>query len=169
MSENVADRQHAVNIERASDARTPEGDAFTELVVHVFRLNGSLVAAGDALAKPAGQTSARWKVLAAIEDGPATVAQIARVFGLARQSVQRVADLLVEDGLAEYKDNPRHRRAKLVNLTPAGRSVIGTIQAAQRQWSNQLGAEIGEEELRNGAAVLARVMEAVESAPAPRE
>jgi DNA-binding MarR family transcriptional regulator len=165
MSENLPERQDTVNTDQASHSRSPEGDAFTELVVHVFRLNGSLVAAGDALAKPAGQTSARWKVLASIEDGPATVAQIARVFGLARQSVQRVADLLVEDGLAEYKDNPRHRRAKLMNLTPAGRSVIGNIQAAQRKWSNQLGAEIGEEELRHGAAVLARVMEAVENAP----
>jgi hypothetical protein len=26
--------------------------------------------------------------------------------GLARQSVQRVADILVERGLAEYRDNP---------------------------------------------------------------
>jgi DNA-binding MarR family transcriptional regulator len=158
MTKKIAERQDTVNAE----ARTTAGEAFTELVVHVFRLNGALVAAGDALARPAGQTSARWKVLAAIEDGPATVAQIARVFGLARQSVQRVADLLVEDGLAEYRNNPRHRRAKLLTITPAGGKVIRKIQAAQRQWADQLGSEIGEDSLRRAVAVLARVVSVVE-------
>jgi DNA-binding MarR family transcriptional regulator len=161
MTENLAERQHAVNF----GERTTAGDAFSELVVQVFRLNGALVAAGDALAKPAGQTSARWKVLAAIEDQPATVAQIARVFGLARQNVQRVADLLVEDGLAAYQDNPRHRRAKLLILTPSGRKVISRIQAAQREWANRLGAQVGENSLRTGVAALAQVTEAIEDRP----
>ena len=31
------------------------GDALSELVVHVFRLNGLLVSTGDSLAQPAGQ------------------------------------------------------------------------------------------------------------------
>jgi DNA-binding MarR family transcriptional regulator len=75
-------------------------------VVQVFRLNGLLAEVGDALARPAGQSSARWQVLASIEEAPAPVAQIARVLGLARQSVQRVADLLAEEGLASYEDNP---------------------------------------------------------------
>lgn len=158
MTENVSERQDAVNVA----PHTPAGEAFTDLVVQVFRLNGALVAAGDALAKPAGQTSARWKLLAAIENGPATVAEIARVFGLARQSVQRVADLLVEDELAVYRDNPRHRRAKLLALTPAGGKVIRKIQSAQREWANRLGAQVGEDSLRRGVAALATVMEAVE-------
>ena len=89
--------------------------------MRVFRLEGFLTAAGDALAAPAGQSSARWRVLAAVEDRPMTVAQIARAWSLARQSVQRIADLLVRDGLVAYEDNPEHRRAKLVRLTPAGR------------------------------------------------
>ena len=56
--------------------------------------------ASGALAEPAGQTSARWRVLATVEDGPSTVAQVARSWGLARQSVQRVADVLVKEGQA---------------------------------------------------------------------
>jgi DNA-binding MarR family transcriptional regulator len=35
--------------------------------------------------------------------------------GLARQSVQRIADLLVDKSLAEYLPNPAHARAKLVS------------------------------------------------------
>jgi DNA-binding MarR family transcriptional regulator len=128
--------------------------------VQVLRLHG-LIAAGDALAKPAGQTSARWQVLAAVEDAAATVAQIARTFGLARQSVQRVADRLAQEGLAVYAPNPGHRRAKLLRLTARGRAALRTIQAAQRGWADALGAETGEADLRQASAVLDRVRRAV--------
>jgi hypothetical protein len=43
-------RQHPVNTAGVSaEARTPAGDAFSGLVARVFRLNGLLAAAGDAL------------------------------------------------------------------------------------------------------------------------
>jgi DNA-binding MarR family transcriptional regulator len=120
----------------------------SELVVHVFRLNGLLTTAGDAMAEPVRQTTARWRVLAAIEDEPMTVAQIARAWWLARQSVQRVADLLVDDGLAVYEDNPSHRRAKLVRITSAGLATLRTIRLAQKTWADQLGEDVGEADLR---------------------
>jgi DNA-binding MarR family transcriptional regulator len=114
-------------------------------------------AAGEALAKPAGQTLARWVILDAIEDGPATVAQIARRRGIARQAVQRVADLLERDGLAVYEANPGHRRAKLLLPTPRGREALRTISAAQKSWSDARGAEIGEPTLRKTSAVINRI------------
>ena len=129
-------------------ARTTAGDAFSGLVVRVFRLNGLLAAAGDALARPAGQTSARWQVLAMVEDGDHTVAETARILGLARQSVQRVADLLEAEGLVAYVDNPRHRRARLLRLTEPGRVALARIQAAQGPWANEAGTRVGEARLR---------------------
>jgi DNA-binding MarR family transcriptional regulator len=158
MGPTVARRQRAVKSDSDSATRTPAGDAFSELVVQVFRLNGLLAAAGDALAEPAGQTTARWRVLAAIEDAPLTVSQIARLWGLARQSVQRVADMLAQDGLAAYEENPGHRRAQLLRLTPRGRSALRTIQAAQRAWADTVGAQIGEADLRKAIGALGRVM-----------
>jgi DNA-binding MarR family transcriptional regulator len=134
----------------------------SELTVHVFRLNGLFTAAGDAMAEPAGQTTARWRVLAAIEDRPLTVAQIARTWRLARQSVQRVADLLVEDGLAAYEDNPNHRRAKLLRVTPAGTTAMETIRHAQKGWADRLGEEVGEEDLRAVNERLRAVIEVLE-------
>jgi DNA-binding MarR family transcriptional regulator len=133
----------------------------SELIVLVFRLNGTLTAAGDALAEPAGQTSARWRVLAATEHSPMTVAQIARAWSLARQSVQRVADLLAADGLVSYEPNPKHRRANLVQLTPAGRDVLQRIQAAQRTWADELGEEVGLADVKTANRILARVLEAL--------
>jgi DNA-binding MarR family transcriptional regulator len=63
--------------------------------------------------------------------------------------------------LAAYEDNPAHRRAKLVRLTPQGRSALRTIQTAQRAWADALGAEIGEEDLRQASVILDRVLQAV--------
>jgi DNA-binding MarR family transcriptional regulator len=160
MSSTLGKRQHAVNGGRPR-SRSAAGDALSALVVRVFRLAGVLTAEGDALAQPAGQTTARWQVLAAIEHGPATVARIARALGLARQSVQRVADLLERDGLAVYEDNPEHQRAKLFRLTPAGRSALRTIQAAQRLWAEGLAAPIGEADLRRACRTLDRLLGAL--------
>lgn len=154
-------RQHAVKIDR-SPRRTGAGDALSGVAFRVLRLAGLLTTAGDELARPAGQTSARWQVLAAAENTPASVAAIARLLGLARQSVQRVADVLAREGLVSYDDNPDHARAKLVRLTVRGQAALAVIQEAQRTWADRLGAEIGERELRRLLPVLDRMAAAMQ-------
>jgi DNA-binding MarR family transcriptional regulator len=161
MEPTVAARQHVVNAEAGPPSRTPAGDAFTTFLGQVIGLTRRFTTAGEALAKPAGQTLARWLVLETIQDQPATVAQIARTLVLARQGVQRLADLLVRDGLAAYEDNPAHRRAKLLRITPPGRTTLRTIQRAQVAWADALGARIGEEELRQASILLDRVLQGV--------
>jgi len=90
------------------------------------------------------------------------VAEIARRvgLGLARQSVQRVADLLVEREWAAYRDNPAHRRAKLLEPPPAGREVVGRLTTAQHAWADAVGAEVGQDELDHALLVLRRVVAA---------
>ncbi len=58
--------------------------------------------------------------LGGVLDGPQTVAEIARFMGIRRQSVQRVANVLVARGLAEYRLNPAHKRAQLLACTDGG-------------------------------------------------
>jgi DNA-binding MarR family transcriptional regulator len=159
MDQTLPERQHVVN--DGPPARTPAGDALTDLVMQVVRLIRDFTAAGEALARPAGQTLARWLVLEAVQDRPASVAKIARDMHLARQGVQRLADVLVRDGQAAYEPNPAHRRAKLLRLTPEGRSALRTVQAAQVRWADALGAELGEADLRQAGAVLDRVLESI--------
>jgi DNA-binding MarR family transcriptional regulator len=134
--------------------RSEAGTALTDLVLEVFRLNGRLLAAGDRLTRPAGQTSARWQVLGAIDPEPRTVSQIARVMGLTRQSVQRTADRLQAEGLVSYVDNPAHRRAKLVALTTRGRTVLDEITRRQIVWANNVGARLGEADVRRAVRVV---------------
>src|SRR5689334_5473970 len=159
----MAKRQHAVKVSRV---RSPAGDAFSGFVVRVLRLSGLFYAAGDSLARPSGQSSARWQVLAAVESEPRTVAQVARALGLARQSVQRVADLLERDGLATFEKNPSDLRADVLRLTDRGRRTLSSIQEAQRAWADELGAAIGETSLRRATEVLDRVTAALADADA---
>ncbi len=148
------------------ETRTEAADALTELILEVFRVNGDLLAVGDSLTREFGQTSGRWQVLGAIRNRPDSVAGIARDMGLARQSVQRTADLLVLHGLVEYTPNPAHRRAKLVRLTDHGREVLAAISSRQIAWTNRLVAAMrsDEVEIRQALEVLRRLRAELESA-----
>ena len=148
--------------------QTSAAEALTDLILEVFRVNGDLLAAGNRLTRPFGQTSARWQVLGAIRDTPQSVAGIARDMGLARQSVQRTADLLAAEGVVEYLNNPAHRRAKLVQLTPRGQQLLSAISGQQIAWANHLAQALpaGEQQLRAALAVLQQLRDELEQ-PAP--
>jgi DNA-binding MarR family transcriptional regulator len=64
--------------------------------------------------------------------------------------------------LAAYQANPAHRRAKLVRLTPPGRTALRTIQTAQAAWADALGAELGQADLQQASIVLDRVLQALQ-------
>ena len=150
--------------------RTPAADALTRLILEVFRVNGDLLAAGDRLAGEVGQTSARWQVLGALRNGPLSVAAIAREMGLARQSVQRTANILASAGVVEYATNPAHRRAKLVRLTPAGDETLAQISRRQVAWANRLASAlpVSAAQLEKAADVLGHLREELEKqAPDP--
>jgi len=112
----------------------------TELVLETFRLNGRLLAAGDALVGAAGLTAARWQVLGAIEISavPLPVAHIARNMGLSRQAVQRLVNEMKDDGLVQFASNPHHQRAKLVILTARGKAAYKEAMKRQEPWAGQL-------------------------------
>lgn len=122
--------------------RTEAGDVLTELVVRTFRLNGRFLQAAEELARPVGLTAAWWQVLGAVLGEPLPVSGIARDMGLTRQSVQRIADLLVERGLARYRPNPAHRRAKLFEPTDEGRTAISRLAGEQHKWADELAANV---------------------------
>jgi DNA-binding MarR family transcriptional regulator len=151
----------------ARPRRSPAGEAFTRLVLDVTGLGTIFTAAGESLASLGNQTLARWVILDFIEDQPSTVAQIARRRGIARQAVQRVADLLEREGLAAYLPNPTHRRAKLLRPTARGRKVLRLISIEQKAWADALGAEIGEAKLQTVTRALQHIRKAVSSKPMP--
>ena len=128
-------------------AKTTRGseDTLSDLVLSIFRLNGFLLRAGDRLTAGSGLTTARWQVLGAVLHEPLTVAAIARNMGLARQSVQRTADLLVEEGLCEYSPNPAHRRAKLLSSTDHGLNTVRRLAPSVSAWSKRMRESVGDD------------------------
>jgi DNA-binding MarR family transcriptional regulator len=84
--------------------------------------------------------------------------------GITRQSVQRVADLLVAEGLADYRDNPAHRRAKLVVPTEAGRAAVARIGPAHSVAARKLVAVLGRDRLAEVLAGLSDLSAAMEEA-----
>lgn len=101
----------------------PLGDALTDLILSLFRVNNLTLAWGDRLVAPFGLTSARWQILGAIvfAERPQPVAWLARDLGANRQNVQRIVNDLEKEGLILFEPNPHHRRAQLVVLTEKGR------------------------------------------------
>ena len=141
----------------AKPHRTPPAEAFTQLILEIFRINGQLLAAGDQLTKELGLTSALWQVLGAINEKPLPIAQIARNMGLTRQGVRRTTNVLEEKGFIEFQDNPNHQRSKLVVLTDKGRDVLDQVSALQVDWANSIASELDKEKLDEAIQTMQRI------------
>lgn len=146
-----------------ADPETPAGTALTTLVMTSFRLNGLLMEAAQRMAAAGDMTAAWWQVLGGVLDEPRTVADIGRKMGMTRQGVQRIADLLVDRGLAEYRENQAHRRAKLLACTEAGYLAIRRISLVQHPWADRIGTAVGIDDLREAEAVMRRLVEVLET------
>ena len=143
--------------------RTDEPTIVRDLVISIFGMNGRLVDTGNHLVRHAGLTTAWWQVLGALGYSPVPlpVAHIANNMGLARQSVQRVVDLLEARGLVRLEPNPHHRRAKLVVLTPAGRDALAAAEKAEEPLTRLVLDRIGTKRIAVTLAVMAELDEIV--------
>ena len=129
-------------------------EALSELLEEVTLTSFRLQAEAEQLA--GGLSRGTLGVLRTLfEDGPRTVAEIARSRPVARQGVQRNADALAERGLVSYADNPRHRRSKLLVLTTRGEKACRRARDAQLAWAAWIddGSE-SQLALQNAARVL---------------
>ena len=126
--------------------KPPFSNVLNELMNECFRLNRSYLDVSQQLTEGAGVTGTQWGVLAALGQGdaPATVAETARRMALARQSVQRVADVLADTGLVNYLPNPQDRRAKLVEVTAAGRALLVDMKGRQHAWVDSIVGDCSE-------------------------
>ncbi|WP_328425317.1 MarR family winged helix-turn-helix transcriptional regulator [Streptomyces sp. NBC_00443] len=142
-------------------------DLLSRSALGVFKLNGQFLAVAEELARPAGLTAAWWQVLGAVLGEPLPVAGVARAMGITRQSVQRIADLLVDKGLAEYRPNPAHRRAKLLAPTEEGRAAISRIDPGHAVLADRLADAFGDAELAEAVRVLERLSKVLDGIDAP--
>jgi DNA-binding MarR family transcriptional regulator len=143
-------------------SREKPDDIWSRFALSVFKLNGLLTLAGEGITQPIGQSSARWQILGRVGLEPQTVAQLARDIGHARQSVQRLADILAKEGLVAYKDHPTDQRTKLLELTPQGMEVLTAIYARQLEWSEQIVTKLNSKQLAEVTRSLERLGQMLE-------
>ncbi|WP_020386226.1 MarR family winged helix-turn-helix transcriptional regulator [Kribbella catacumbae] len=128
-----------------------------------FKLNGQFLELAEHLARPVGVTAAWWQVLGAILHTPLAVSAIAREMGITRQAVQRTADVLEGKGLIEYHDNPAHRRAKLVAITPEGLDAVSAITPHHAHHATQLADLLGQDAFAEAVSALTKLSKALDA------
>ena len=145
--------------------RNPAGEALTDVVLDLFRLNSLLLTAGDRLVAGLGLTSARWQILGAIvaAERPQPVAWLARDMGANRQNVQRIINDLQNEGLVAFETNPHHRRAQLVALTDKGRRAFDAAMRLQAPWIDGLSEGLSVKDIQTMQRVIGALRQKLES------
>ncbi|WP_050403697.1 MarR family winged helix-turn-helix transcriptional regulator [Bradyrhizobium embrapense] len=151
--------------------RTPAGEALSDLILDLFRLNSLLFTAGDRMVAGLGLTSARWQILGAIvaTERPQPVAWLARDLGAARQNVQRIVNDLKRDGLVTFETNPHHRRAQLVVLTDKGQQSFDAAMRLQLPWVNGLADGLPVKDIETVSRVVSTLRSRLESGQEPHD
>lgn len=124
--------------------KSPEEDLLTDLA----RLYGALRRRFDRALMEQGLSLARTKMLYAIqgECGTARAADLADRFGLAPRTVTEALDGLERDGLVERVPDPVDRRAKRLQITPAGEAAVQVTEPLRQQLSHEIMAVLDEGE-----------------------
>jgi DNA-binding MarR family transcriptional regulator len=135
------------------------------LADEVLRLHGRLVAVNGGRGDAEGLTGAQALVLTAVMNAgrPPTVPQIGRSLGHARQSVQRIANALIAQGLVTSEENPDHKRAPLLLPTEAGRAVHTRLQDRAQVWIARVTEGIDPEDLTAAMKTLRTLRERLEA------
>ncbi len=86
--------------------------------------------------------------------GPLTVPQIAEMRPTSRQRMQRLADALAAEGLVKFVDNPKHRRSKLVRLTPKGEARYRELNTRLLSIASTMAGTLSEADIRRTTEIV---------------
>ena len=95
--------------------------------------------------------------------GPLTVPQIARMRPTSRQRMQRLADELAAEGIVEFIDNPKHRRSKLVRLTPEGDARYRELNARLLSIASSVAVALSEPDVRKTIEIVRQLSDVVKA------
>jgi DNA-binding MarR family transcriptional regulator len=95
--------------------------------------------------------------------GPLTVPQIAQMRPTSRQRMQRLADELAAARLVTFIDNPKHRRSKLVQLTPRGVARYRQLNARLLSIASTLGVALSEPDIRKTTEIVRHLSDDVKA------
>jgi DNA-binding MarR family transcriptional regulator len=79
-----------------------------------------------------------------------------------RQRMQRLADELAAEGLVAFIENPKHRRSKLVRLTPTGHARYRQQHSQLLAIAASVGDALREADVRKSNETLQHLSEVME-------
>ena len=95
--------------------------------------------------------------------GPQTVPQMARSRPVSRQHIQNVVNVLLAEGMVEYRKNPLHKKSQLVQITAKGKKIFDDMMELESKMWKGSPMNISEENLIHAAAILRKVRRFLES------
>jgi len=140
-----------------------KADLVPLVIADLYELAGAFRRRGERIASGVRQTQARWQVLSAASDRPRSVPQLARVLGVSRQNVQRIADWLSAEGLARFAENPDHRSSPHLVLTEKGQKTLAGITRAAAEQHSALAAKLRDVDLAALRQDLAAIQAALDA------
>ncbi|PSB15241.1 MarR family transcriptional regulator [filamentous cyanobacterium CCP1] len=135
--------------------RTPAGQAIEDLIIEIVATFFLLRAEGMRIGVVSSSGEGYWSVLRLLKvNGAQTVPQIARYRYVPRQSVQKLANEMLKDGVIEFVNNPAHRRSKLMRLTPKGETVFAELSDRIALLSETLAAQKNVDQLQDAVDIV---------------
>lgn len=129
--------------------------ALDELIWANTTLHFRLAAVAQELHQEGEQSAGRRSLLRSLaREGPATVPQLARSRPVSRQSMQKLANDMLREGLVEFFENPDHQRSKLLRITPLGEQLLAQMNAREVKLGQWLAEELSENEIRTATSVV---------------
>ncbi|OQS43109.1 MarR family winged helix-turn-helix transcriptional regulator [Chromobacterium haemolyticum] len=151
----------------SNPSHTPQ--RITDLMLLIFRLNGTLLDRGDQLVAHLGINSARWQVLGAagLAGEAQTAPQIAARMGISRQGAQKQLHKLVEEGYFDVLPNPQHARSPLYRLSAKGERTVAGTQRSQAQWTEQLARRLPDADFDAACHTLQQLLSTLDTLSPP--
>lgn len=89
--------------------------------------------------------------------------ELAETLGLDPSSLVRIIDQLVNAGIVERLEDPQDRRAKILNLTEAGKKIIAQVEKALISFRGELLKDVPVSDIQTCVRVLGALRAAVKS------
>jgi len=163
----MAPARHRTEVGRRAEAGLvvdSKAEAITELMLEVAQCFFKIRALGQKAGFITGWGGGAFGFMRSLALlGPLTVPQIAQMRPTSRQRMQRLANELAAEGLVEFIDNPKHRRSKLVQLTPKGDARYHKANARLLSIASTMAISLSEPDIRKTTEIVRHLSDDVKA------
>ncbi len=131
---------------------------FYQLIWHTRRLFQQLRETSDQLLTGTGINSSQRAVLEfLIKDGEQTVSSMAKDKNVSRQHIQKVVNVLLEQGLIQAMDNPEHKRSPLMKATANGKKLFQRVAAKESELIKSISGNFTAKDINTSLETLKQI------------